>query len=403
MIADLRAAEGGGVAVPHKVSRLLGSEIYRRSTYGGKHPLAIPRVSTTLDLIRAMGWFDPSRYVDSPRATAAQLVRFHAPDYVACLQRAERDGRVTEAEAERYHIGRFGNPVYREVFSRPATAAGASILAGRMLASGEARVVHSPAGGTHHGRPDRASGFCYLNDPVLGILAMLDAGVERVFYLDVDAHHGDGVEDAFLGDPRVFTLSVHEDGRWPGSGRTVLRAEGACNLPVPPGFNDSELAFLMEHAVEPLLRRFDPEVVVVQCGTDALADDPLSKLALSNGALWDLVRRVRRLAPRLLVLGGGGYNPWSVARCWAGVWAVLDGHAIPATLPEEARAVLAALRWDRAAGRNPQRRWLEALADPPNAGPVRQAVRLLADIAVGHAPAAEAVPPPALAAGGSTA
>ncbi|MEX2642518.1 MAG: acetoin utilization protein AcuC [Acetobacterales bacterium] len=363
--------------------RLIGSEIYRRSSYGGKHPLSIPRVSTTLDLIRAMGWFDPARYIDSPRATVAQLERFHAADYVACLQRAECDGRVTEAEAERYHIGRFGNPVYREVFSRPATAAGASILAAQLLASGEAQVVHSPAGGTHHGRRDRASGFCYLNDPVLGILFLLDAGVERVFYLDVDAHHGDGVEDALAEDARVFTLSVHEDGRWPGSGRAVVRSPSAYNLPVPAGFNDSELAFLMQHVVDPLLRRFDPQVVVMQCGADALADDPLSKLSLSNGALWDAVRQVRQLAPRLLVLGGGGYNPWSVARCWAGVWAVLDGRPIPQALPEEARGILGALRWDRAAGRTPQRRWLDTLADPPNAGPVREVVRRLADIALG--------------------
>ncbi len=355
---------------------LIGSEIYRGSSYGAKHPLAIPRVSTTLDLIGALGWLDPARYLDSPRATPDELARFHDPDYVACLQRAERDGAVSEAEAERFHIGRYGNPIYPEVFRRPATAAGATLAAARMIASGAARVVHNPAGGTHHGRQARASGFCYLNDPVLGIMALLDAGFSRVFYLDIDAHHGDGVEDAFADEDRVLTVSIHEAGRWPGTGGAADRAGGtARNLPVPAGFNDTEMAFVMEHAVWPFFQGFDPDVVVLQCGADAIEDDPLSKLSLSNNALKDVVQKMNDMAPRLIVLGGGGYNPWSVARCWTGIWAALNRYAVPDPLPPAAQAVLRNLRWDRAAGRNPPAHWFESLADLPRPGPVRDAVR----------------------------
>lgn len=356
---------------------LIGSEIYRTSSYGGRHPLAIPRVSAALDLIRAMGWLDESRYVDSPIASPEQLGRFHAPDYIQAVQSAETLQRVPEAARERYNIGRNGNPIFPEIFRRPATACGGTLKAAELLRDGG--IVHSPAGGTHHGRPNRASGFCYFNDPVLGILALLDQGLTRIFYLDIDAHHGDGVQDAFAEDDRVFTLSIHEQDRWPRSGRLEDRAGGrARNLPVPSGFNDAEMHFLLEEAVLPLLRGFAPEAIIVQAGADGLADDPMSGLMLSNRAHWQVVASLRGLAPRLLVLGGGGYNPWAVARCWAGIWATLNGidPAVPPT--PQAAVVLAGLQWRHRNGREPSPRWLAAIADPPSEGPVREEIRAIA-------------------------
>ena len=374
-----------------EVPVFIGSEIYRRSTYGGRHPLSIPRVSTCIDLCRALGWLPESGYIDSPRATPEELARFHDPAYIAAVQRAEAAQHLEPEAQLRFNLGRNGNPIYPEVFRRPATACGASILAGQKLAAGPG-MIYSPAGGTHHGRPDRASGFCYFNDPALAILTMLDGGLSRIFYLDVDAHHGDGVQDAFHGDSRVFTLSIHEDARWPmaqpdaesGKGALADRAGGqARNLPVPEGFNDSELDYLMEAAVLPLIEAFQPEALVLQCGADALQEDPLSKLALSNGALWRVVARgrdqARRLPqPRLLVLGGGGYNPWSVGRAWAGVWATLNGLAIPERLPAAAEAVLRGLEWRHSRGRNPPEAWFTTLADPPRPGPLRDVVRQIA-------------------------
>ncbi|HSR72119.1 MAG TPA: acetoin utilization protein AcuC, partial [Kiloniellales bacterium] len=194
--------------------RFIGSEIYRRSSYGDRHPLAIPRVSTLIDLSRALGWLPDTVYIDSPRASPAELARFHDPAYIEALQAAEHDRQVAPEVRHRFNLGRNGNPVFAEMFRRPATACGGSILAGRRLAAAPG-VIYSPAGGTHHGRRDRASGFCYLNDPALAVLALLDGGVERVLYLDLDAHHGDGVQLAFHDEPRVRTISIHEDGRWP--------------------------------------------------------------------------------------------------------------------------------------------------------------------------------------------
>ncbi len=364
--------------------RLIGSEIFRRwSSIGMGHPLAIPRASTCVDLCRALGWLPEGRYIDSPRATPEQLARFHQPAYVAAVMQARAGRRLSPEAKARFNIGVNGNPIHPGMFERLATAAGGSLLAARLI--GDGGVVFNPAGGTHHGRPGRASGFCYFNDIVLAILALLDGGLERILYVDVDAHHGDAVQDAFAGDARVLTISVHEDGRWPMSRKTPAagsvgdRAAGAArNLPVPEGLNDSEMAFIVEAALLPLGAAFAPRAVVLQCGTDALEDDPQSRLALSNRALWRVVGAVGGLAPRFLVVGGGGYNPWSVGRCWAGVWAVLNGFEIPAVLPAAAEAVLRGLSWRHRMGRKPPERWFTTLADAPRPGSVRREVREMA-------------------------
>jgi acetoin utilization protein AcuC len=356
----------------------IGSDIYRRSTYGPKHPLAIPRVSTTTDIIDAMGWLDPARFVDAPMATVEQITRFHDPAYVAALQRAEAMQTVSPEDRERYRIGADGNPVYAEVFRRPATSAGGVTLACRMTLDGG--IVHCPGGGTHHGRPDRASGFCYLNDPVLGILSWLDGGLDNIVYLDIDAHHGDGVQDAFAHDDRVLTISIHEAQRWPFTGAAEDRAGGAArNLPVPRGFNDSEMTHLMTEAVLPLIAARRPQAIFLQAGADALEEDPLARLSLSNNAHWAVAAALPALAPRLVVVGGGGYNPYTVGRCWAGVWAVLDGIPIPPRTTPAAEAVLRGLTYNRAAGRNPPEHWFTTLRDAPRDGPIRDEIRRLAE------------------------
>lgn len=369
---------------------LIGSEIYRHSSYGPKHPLAIPRVSTTLDLIAALGWLPPGGWIEAPRATPEQLTRFHTPEYIAALQRAEATQQASAEDRARHHLGVHGNPVYREVFTRPATSAGGTMLAARLTSGGG--IAYAPGGGLHHGMRDRASGFCFLNDAVLGLLGWLDAGLDNILYVDIDAHHGDGVEIAFAEDPRVFTLSVHEAGRWPHSGGADAPAGGlACNLPVPAGFNDSEMLWLLHQAILPIAHRLRPQAIMLQCGADALEEDPLSRLALSNNAHWGVVRALMGLAPRFILLGGGGYNPWSVARCWAGAWGVLNGCEIPERLPPAAEAVLRGLTYHRAAGRNPLETWFTTLRDASRPGVVRAAVQRVAVAALRDLPAAASV------------
>jgi len=352
----------------------IGHEIYRGSSYGRSHPLRVPRVSTVMDLSRAMGWLPPEAFVTSPRAKPAALQAWHTPAYVAALQAAEAAQEVSAEVTARHHIGTVSNPVYPEIFRRPATAAGGSILAGELLARGG--VVYNPAGGTHHGMPDRANGFCYLNDPVLAMLSLRHHGARRIAYVDIDAHHCDGVAAAFAGDPDVLMISVHEENLWPKTGLLQDDAGGsALNLPVPRGLNDSEMAHIRKALIAPAVAEFAPDAVVLQCGADAVTEDPLAHLELSNNAHWAVVAALRELAPRYLVLGGGGYNPWSVGRLWTGVWATLLGVEIPGQLPPEGEALLRALEFKgHRLGRNPPEHWFCSLRDAPREGPIRQEI-----------------------------
>jgi len=361
---------------------LIGHEVYRRSRYGTRHPLSIPRVSTALDLIDVLGFVAPGQYVEGRQATLDELARFHDREYLAALQRVQATQEATELDRDRFNLGRMENPVFPEMFERPATACGSSIMAAGLLRDGG--IVYNVAGGTHHGRRDRASGFCFLNDPVLAILEFLAQGLERIAYVDLDAHHGDGVQDAFYADERVFTISIHEQGRWPKTGTLEDRAGGmARNLPVPPGFHDTEMDYLIRHAVLPLLEAWQPQVLVLQGGCDALAADPLSRLELSNNGFWAAIRLLMPVAPRLLMLGGGGYNPWSVGRCWAGVWATLNDLPMPGRLSPAAESLLRSIAWRHRMAENPPDHWFTTLADPAEPPrPIRDKIRYVAEAVV---------------------
>ena len=351
----------------------VSSEVYRRSGFGDNHPLSIPRVGAVMELCAALGWLPDGGYEDSPQATPAQLARYHDPAYIAVVREIDARGGATAEERKQYGIGTRENPVFEDLYLRATTACGGSIRAAQIALAGG--VGFNPAGGTHHGMRDRAHGFCYFNDPVMAILTLLEGGVESVLYADLDAHHGDGVEAAFAHDARVLTVSIHEEGRWPFTGAVGDRAKGyARNLPVPRGFNDAELAYLIDHAVLPLADRYGPEMVVVTCGADGLADDPLSAMKLTNVALWRAVERLVALTPGAVVLGGGGYNPWTVARCWSGLWAALNGWARPSRLPADAERILRALDSHLIEEEDREDWWCTTLEDAPGSGAVREEV-----------------------------
>nr|MDA8249790.1 acetoin utilization protein AcuC [Rhodospirillales bacterium] len=156
----------------------------------------------------------------------------------------------------------------------------------------------------------------------------------------------------------------------------------ARNFPVPRGLNDSEHRYLMRHAVLPLIAARRPQAIMVQSGADSLEEDPLARLSLSNNAYFAALDAVRGLARRLVVLGGGGYNPYAVGRCWAGIWAVLNDHPIPARLPAAAETVLRGLVYNRAAGRNPPEHWFTTLRDAPREGEIRPEIARLAELAL---------------------
>ena len=368
---------GAPAGPPRLPPVFVGHDVYRRAAYGGNHPLAIPRVETAVDLCRDLGWIAPEAWIESPIADAQTLSLFHDPAYIEALRRADEGGGIDRDSCRRFNLGTLENPVFPGVFRRASTSIGGSIAAAERALAG--RIAYHPAGGTHHGRPGRASGFCYFNDPVFAILTALDAGVCRLVHADLDAHHGDGVQDAFAEDPRVYTISIHERERWPYTGALDDTGGGqSCNLPVAPGFADADLDLLMTEVVLPLVRRAAPDMLVVTCGADGLAGDPLSRMALSNRALWSAVAALVAEAPGSVVLGGGGYNPWTVARCWAGLWGVLKGFAMPERLPSAAVQRLERLDCDLVDDEDRDPRWLTTLADAPQEGAARRETAVLA-------------------------
>ena len=352
--------------------------LFRTPAFGTMHPLSIMRQSAVLDLCEALGWLDPGLVREAPLPSKEVLGRFHDAAYLDALEASSNAMHATRDVRERYNIGSMECPLFEGLWDRARASVGGSILAAELALEG--KLAFHPGGGTHHGRANRASGFCYLNDPVFAILRLLDAGLKSVVYVDLDAHHGDGVEAAFAFDRRVTLVSIHEEGRWPGTGAVGDRGGGqAYNIPVPRHINDDEFLFIVGEIHRRLLAPLKPDGVVITCGADGLKGDPLSAMELSNTALWSAVSRCASLAPHAVVLGGGGYNPWTTARAWAGLWARLSGQPIPEALPVAAKDVLRGLACDLVDDEDRDPRWLTTIADDPNTGPIRARCREILD------------------------
>lgn len=352
--------------------------IFRRSAFGLHHPLSIARQAAVFDLCTSLDWMGEAKIVECDLARRDALLLFHDAKYLDALECAAKTISASVADRKRYNIGTMECPLFEGLWERACASVGGSMKAAELAAAGH--VVFHPGGGTHHGRPDRAAGFCYLNDPVFAILELLQRGLQRVLYIDIDAHHGDGVEAAFLLDPRVFLVSLHEEGRWPHSGHTVWAPEHCViNISVPRQVNDTEYAYLFDNVVWPRITIWKPEAVVIVCGGDALSGDPLSSMALSNGLMWKTVERLLSLVGPAIVLGGGGYNAWTVTRLWTGLWGRLSGQPTPQDLPSAALDVLKSLSCDLVDDEDIEPAWLDRLEDKPNAGSIRVEVAEIVD------------------------
>ena len=344
---------------------MMGSDIFRGSVYGVGHPLNIARVWPVIDICFDLGWLSDANYLQVAPAPAERLALFHTSDYITALFEAEQKQSLDSLRMERHRIGKDNNPIFPQIYSRPATAAHASILAAEMLANGKADIIYNPAGGTHHGMPDRANGFCFVNDPALAICYLLQAGIDRIAYIDIDAHHPDGVEAHLSGDARVRLFSVHEENRWPRTGRQGDKAGGfASNYTLPRGAGDAEFLAICSENILPELDEFAPEIIILQAGCDGLRDDPQSGLLYSNIGYWRSISLLLSRNIPALVLGGGGYNPYTTARAWVGVWGIISGHdPVSTLLPPASIALLRSLEWHHRLGRNPPESWFIRLAD----------------------------------------
>ncbi|HET9489943.1 MAG TPA: acetoin utilization protein AcuC [Methylomirabilota bacterium] len=320
---------------------LVHSDQYAQFDYGPEHPLRMERLDLTWRLMQAYGLTAlPGVTVTAPDpAEESELLRFHTEEYLTVLK-AANTGRAPMAVVCRYGLGPGDNPVFPGLWDVARLAAGGSVLAARLVGSGQVERAFHFAGGLHHAMPDRASGFCYVNDAVLAILHLRARGL-RVAYIDIDAHHGDGVQQAFYADRNVLTISIHERGDrlFPGTGFVEEAGEGeargySVNLPLDVLTDSSAYLPAFEAVVPPLVRAFSPDVVVAQLGIDSHRTDPLTHLALDVQGFARVVARITELAPRLVALGGGGYDVGNVARAWTAAWAVINGVELPAELPQ---------------------------------------------------------------------
>jgi acetoin utilization protein AcuC len=320
---------------------LIHSEAWRQYDYGPEHPLRMERLGLTWRLMEAYGLTAaPRAKVLTPEpADLATIARFHTREYLEILRAVSAGDWVPHAQ--RYGLGPGDNPIFPGLWEAAQLAAGGSLLAAQLVADGEADRAFHFAGGLHHAMPDRASGFCYVNDAVLAILRLRERGW-RVAYVDIDAHHCDGVQFAFYGDPNVLTISTHERGDrlFPGTGFVVEMGEGegmgfSVNLPLQPMTDDAVYQPAFEAVVPPLLRAFKPDVLVMQLGIDSHRTDPLTHLSLTVQGFAHTVRRLLELAPRVVALGGGGYDLGNVARAWTAAWAAMNDVCLPEALPRE--------------------------------------------------------------------
>lgn len=296
---------------------------------GGGHPLNPVRLDLTVRLAGSLGVLDGVAPLAPIPAREEELRTAHSADYITAVQQARR-GYVG------YGLGTADNPVFPRMHESSALVAGGSLVAAEEILSGRVERAVNIAGGLHHAMRDHAAGFCVYNDCVLAIRRLLDGGVSRVAYVDIDVHHGDGVQDAFIDDPRVLTISLHQHPAtlWPGTGHcTDLGAPGAegfaVNVALPPYTGDGEWLRAFHAVVPGLLRAFSPDVLVTQHGADTHAEDPLAELALSVDGQRAAHRALRDLAEetaggRWLALGGGGYSLFRVVpRSWTHLLATL--------------------------------------------------------------------------------
>ena len=306
------------------------------------HPMRPVRLRYTYELLEAYGAFNDSDslLVQPRQATEEEVAWLHTPDYIAAVRTLSLG--LSGANPQRFGFSAQGdNPIYRGMYDAALLSAGASLVAAELVAGGRVRAAFNISGGLHHAAPDHASGFCSFNDPVIAIKYLLERG-RRVAYLDIDAHHGDGVQDAFFNDNRVLTISIHESGRYlfPGTGFVSERGAGegegySVNLPLYPNSDDEVYLWAFREVAPPLLRAFAPDVLVTQLGIDSYHNDPLTHLRLTSRGYAAAVAEFARLGIPWLALGGGGYDLSAVARCWTLAYGVMLGAEWPDRIPDD--------------------------------------------------------------------
>jgi len=299
---------------------------FERYTYGPNHPFRLDRGRLFLNSAYRLNLIDESQIFEPTSLNEEDLYLFHTEDYVQTLKKAN-DGDI-EVDFLRYGIGLPDNPVFRGVFD--VALLHASMARGAFEKADSHSRIFVPVGGLHHAMRNRASGFCYVNDIGILIELLLKAG-KRVFYIDIDAHHGDGVQNGFYNNPMVLKMSFHESGRtlFPFSGFEDEIGEGEgkfYNLNIPMhGYSDDEVfLYLFRRIFPPIIERFNPDITIAQIGVDMMSTDPLTHLRLTNNSYCEAVRVIKERSKRLIAFGGGGYNPDNISKGYTLAWAIFN-------------------------------------------------------------------------------
>lgn len=321
---------------------VLASDRYLDYHFGPEHPFSPVRLEMLHDLLDRLGI--SLNAVEPPAATRDDVLSVHAEALVEQVEAAS-NGAPTRA-ASRYGLNTADVPVFEGMDAAARSLVGGTLHGAQLIHRGDADRVLQLGGGLHHAQRKRASGFCVYNDLSVAIQHLRDAG-HRVAYLDVDVHHGDGVQDLHYDDPEVLTISLHESGRYlfPGTGNVHETGEGAgegtsLNVPLEPFTEDDSFLQVFDRVVPYALSQFQPDVLMVQCGADAHFSDPLADLLLTTGAYETLFRSILDLASehtdgRILLTLGGGYQPDATVRIWAMLTHLALGLDLPDALPPD--------------------------------------------------------------------
>ncbi len=327
---------------------LIYNEDYQRFDYGPHHPLQVGRLKLTMDLIQAYGLSPMGKagLKKTRMATKEEVLSFHTHDYWQILEKA--NSGHCDLDLSSYGLGPGDNPIFPGVLDWGRFCGGGAIQAGEWILSGQGKIAFHLGGGMHHAHKNMASGFCYVNDPVLVILYLLSQG-KKVAYIDIDAHHGDGVQEAFYRTSKVLTISFHQNGMtlFPSTGfvQEIGAGEGvgyAANIPLYPWTDDEIFSWAFMEIVPPILEAYGPDVIVTQLGVDSFYNDPLANLSLTTKGFCAAVRFFKNLALPWVALGGGGYHQVNVARAWTLAWSImtdreLDQEKLPDPFQEAIR------------------------------------------------------------------
>ncbi len=323
---------------------LVYHEDFLRYDFGGSHALREERLRLARDLIHAYGLVPSAEELRPTPAADDAIARVHTKEFLAAVRKVSSDPRAVSYD---HGLGTADNPVFEGMFEASALQAGATLLACEEVAARRRQRAFNVAGGFHHAMPEKASGFCIFNDIAIGIRALQEHGFRRILYVDIDAHHGDGVQRIFYEDPKVLTISLHEDGHYlfPGSGFPDEIGEGegegyAVNVPLPPYTRDVSYLFAFQEVVPPLARAFKPEIIVSQLGADGHYLDPLTHLMLSTETYEAVGRILDELSKELcggrwIATGGGGYDLTAVPRAWTLIFSQMVGARVEDALPVE--------------------------------------------------------------------